>query len=170
MMDDDELMEIWANAPVEKEQFQVISIYASWFTKKYYLQSTVNEDIEVVIENDETVVAEYTPMSVSETSNNGDMSYTRNVTIQAVNDIIASEIANRDMETDEDVVIEGRLFVIYRDGSISSMKGIPTTTKVSSSSRDELNTVLSSSSKSVTSQSTGEVVNTNRVPMLKGFL
>lgn len=171
MLTDDEIKEIYANAPIEKQMFQVISMHASWFSKKYYLQNMDTEDIEVLLEDGVTLVtAEYAPMSVSETGNNSDMDYSRNVTLQSLNDQIASEMENRDYESDEKVAVEARNYIIYRDGSISEMKGAVSKTLLSSVTRDEVGTTFATNTKSVTSQGTGEVVTVSRVPMIKGFI
>ncbi len=168
---DDELKEIYSNAPIEKQTFQVVSLHASWFSQKYYLQNMDTEGVDVTLEDGVTVVtASYAPMSISESGNNGDMSYTRTINIQALNDSIAEESSNRDYDSDEEITVETRNYVVYRDGTISSIKGSPLITKVSSSSRNEKGTTVSSRLKSVTSQSTGEVVSTERVPMTRGWL
>lgn len=170
MYTDEELMDIYINAPVEKSPLEVISLYASWFSKKYYLQNVITDDIEVVLETGETVVAEYSPMKISSTGNNSDMEYNKTVTFAAVNDIIAEELSRRDYNTTERPVLESRMYIMYRDGSVSSLRSPVHTTKVNGVSRNTDGSVFNTSRKPVTLQQTGELVTTERVPMIKGFL
>ena len=167
---DSELREIYANAPVVKDTFEVISITASWFSKDYYLQHNFTEGIEVELETTEVVLAEYAPMEIGRASSNADMVYERNIVVQQVNDVIADEIALRDPESDELPIIESRGYVMYRDGTVSQLKTPVTRTEVSKTTRNEIGVSIASSTKPVNAQATGETVTTTRVPMLRGFL
>ena len=167
---DSELREIYANAPVVKDTFEVITLTASWFSKDYHLQHAFTEGIEVTLETSEVVVAEYAPMEIGQASSNADMVYERNIVIQQVNDIIASEIALRDPESSELPIIESRGYVMYRDGTVSQLKTPVTRTEVSKTTRNEAGVSIASSTKPVNAQATGETVTTTRVPMTKAFL
>lgn len=170
-MTDDELKFIYTNAPVGKATFEVISIYASWFSRKYYLQNAFTYDVEVLLEDDVTeVIAEYVPMNITQSGSDSDMSNERTFNIQAVNDQIAEEMDNRDYESDEGIQIESRKYVLYRDGSISTMKDTVVKTVISNVTRNIQGVNVSSSSKPVTSQRTGEIATINRVPMIEGFV
>lgn len=167
---DSELREIYANAPVVKDTFEVITIKASWFSKDYHLQHAFTENIDVELETSEIVTAEYAPMELGQASSNADMSYERNIVIQQVNDVIAGEIALRNPGSNELPIIESRGYVMYRDGTVSQLKTPVITTEVTKTTRDNLSVSIASNTKPVNSQATGEVVTTTRVPMLKGFL
>ena len=94
MITDNELKEIFSNAPVEKDMFEVVELTASWFSQSYYVQNTFTDGIDVPLEDGVTIVnAEYAPMQIGQAGNNTDMVYSRSVTLQYVNDIIAAEIA-----------------------------------------------------------------------------
>ena len=95
-MTDEEIREIYASAPVSKTVIEVVELSAPWFSKTYYLQRQMTDSIEVTLETGETVVAEYVPMSIDQSSSNADLNYERNIVIQQVNDIIASEQTNYD--------------------------------------------------------------------------
>ena len=171
MITDDELREIYTNAPVVKDTFEVISISAPWFTKTYYLQNTFTDGVDVTLEDGITVVtAEYVPMRIGQASSNADMSYTREFTIQQVNDVIAAEISARDPSLRQKVRVESRGYVMHRDGTVSSLKTPVVGTEVVKSSRDHIGTTISTAVKPVNNTTTGEVATTTRVPMLKGFL
>ena len=88
-MTDEEIREIYASAPVSKEVIEVFELSASWFTKTYYLQRQITDEIEVPLETGEVVIATYAPMSADQSSSNADLNYERNIVIQQVNDIIA---------------------------------------------------------------------------------
>lgn len=167
-MTDAEIEEIYANAPVAKQTFEVITIKASWF--EYHLQNTFTEDVEIELETGEVVTAQYAPMEIGQASSNADMVYERTLAIQQVNDIIANEIANRDPESDELPVIESRGYVVYRDGSISQLKTQVISTDVSRTTRNNKGVNVTSTTTPVNEQATGERATTTRVPMLKGFL
>ena len=168
-MDDTELEEIFANAPVAKSTFEVITVKASWFDS-YHLQNVFTEGIDVVLETGETVTAEYAPMEIGQANSNADMVYERTIVIQQVNDIIASEISNRDPESDELPYIESRGYIAYRDGSVSQIKTPVISTEISRTSRNSKGVNISSSTTPVNEQATGERATTTRAPMLKGFL
>lgn len=167
---DTELMEIYSNAPVIKDTFQVYCIYASWFSEKVYFQNRFVDGVDVTLEDDTEVTAIFLPVSATESGNNGDMSYSRSLVIQAVNDRIAHEISLRDYDSDEYITVETRLYVMYRNGLSVQMKNDVITTKVSETTRNEKGTSVSSTSTPVTLQSTGERVSVSKVPMIKGWL
>lgn len=171
MITDDELREIYANAPVEKDTFEVIGLSAPWFTQSYYLQNVFVDGIDVPLEDGVTIVtAEYAPMRIGQASSNADMSYSREFTIQQVNDIIASEIAGRDPLLRQKVSVSSRGYVMYRDGTVSAQKTPTISTEVVKTSRNNIGTAISTATKPVNNTTTGEVATVTRVPMLKGFL
>lgn len=168
---DDDLREIYANAPVTKDTFEVISISAPWFESTYYLQNMITDTIEVLLEDGETYVeAVYAPMSIGQASSNDDMSYTRDITIEQVNDVIATEIANRDPSLRQKITIESRGYVMYRDGTVSSLKTPVVSTEVVKVTRNASGATITTSAKPVNRTTTGEIATTKRVPMLLGFL
>lgn len=173
-MTSDELREIFASAPVSKTDFEVVAISAPWFSQKYYLQNVVTEDIEVVLETNETVTVNYAPMALGQTSSNADLNYERNITIQYVNDIIADEQArfDPDIHDPNDATIEARGYIYYRNGDVSSIQTSVTKTNIREINRDSTNgaTNLMVSSKPANETATGEVATLNRAPMLRGFM
>lgn len=170
MITDDELKEIYSNAPITKDTFEVITLTADWFSQDYHLQNTFTEGVDVILEDDTEVFAEYAPMEIGQASSNASLEYSRTIIIQQVNDIIAAEIANRDPESDSKVYVQSRGYVMYRDGSISQLKTPVITTEVNKTTRNEVGTSISTSTKPVNNTSTGEIATVTRVPMLKGFL
>lgn len=169
MYTDDELREIFTSAPVEKDVFEVISLTAPFFTRVYHLQHTFTEGIEVELETGEVIVAEYAPMDIGQASSEGNMNWNRTIIIEQVNDIIASELANRDPELDQKVIVEFRGYVMYRDGSVSALKTPVIRNQVIEVDRDEVGSSISTSAKPISKTQTGEVATTTRVPMLRGF-
>lgn len=169
MISDNELREIYANAPVVKDTFEVITLRSSWF--EFHLQNTfAGETITVDFEDGRTVEAVYAPMRVEQASNNADMNYTRRVVIQAINDMIAEQITNRPTGSNEKPVIEGRVYVMYRDGTISQMKGPVIKTEVLRVTRDSQGANIDTATKPVNNIATGEIATISRIPMLRGVL
>ena len=171
MITDNELKEIFSNAPVEKDMFEVVELTASWFSQSYYVQNTFIDGIDVPLEDGVTIVtAEYAPMQIGQAGNNTDMVYSRSVTLQYVNDIIAAEMTNRDPENPEKPKLKFRGYVMYRDGTVSSLKTPVITTELIQTNRDGVGTTMDTSVKPVNNTATGEVATVTRVPMLRGFL
>lgn len=170
MIDDDDLAEIYSSAPVEKDSFEVVKLNAPWFSKIYYLQYSFVEGITITLENDENVFAEYCPMSISGSNNNGDMTYVRKLNIQYVNDLIASELQNRDYNNEEKISVEMRGYVSYRDGTVSQVKTVVTNLKADNIIRSSVGASITVSSKPVNNLSTGERVSLDKNPMLRGFI
>ncbi len=168
MIDDDELRAIYANAPLPKTAFVVISFEASWFDQTFYLQNVSTDDIDVVLESGETITAQYAPMTYTEAGNNDDMSYSRSVLVQQCNDLIAAQMDNRDRDDDNYVTVKFRTYVMYRDGTIGDIKLPVVSTQVISMSRNYQGAKIDTSTKPITKTSTGEKQTTTRIPMLKG--
>lgn len=171
-MTDEEIREIYASAPVSKTVIEVVELSAPWFSKTYYLQRQMTDSIEVTLETGETVVAEYAPMSIDQSSSNADLNYERNVVIQQVNDIIASEQSkyDPDLYADQSPMFVSRGYILYRDGSVSQIKQPPIQLPIRKMRRDERGALFSVTTKPANQWATGEVATTTRVPMLKGFL
>jgi hypothetical protein len=170
-MNPDEIKKIFASAPVDRTTLEIFSFTASWFSKVYYLQNQITDDIDVTLETAAVVTAAYAPMAVEQTSSNADLSYERNITIQMVNDIIASENDNYDPAThgSEQPVFQSRGYLIYRDGTVSDIKMGPITLSIPSMTTTNEGTVLKVTTKPVNDSPTGEVATITRVPMLRGF-
>lgn len=169
MITDSELREIYANAPVIKDTFEVITLRSSWF--EFHLQNTfAGETITVTFEDGRVIEAVYAPMRVEQANSNADMNYTRRVVIQAINDLIAEQIANRPDGSDEKPVIEGRVYVMYRDGTISQVKGPVVKTEVLRVTRDSQGANIDTATKPINDIATGEIATISRVPMLRGVL
>lgn len=173
-MTSDELREIYASAPVLSTDFELISISAPWFSKTYHLQNIVTETLEVTLETDEVVEAEYAPMGIGQNSSNADLNYERTIVIQQVNDIIAAEqdLFDPDIHNPQDAKIQSRGYIYYRDGTVSSIQTSVTTVTIRDTVRDSKNgaTSIRVSSKPANETATGEVATVTRVPMLRGFL
>jgi len=171
-MTDDEIREITASAPVNKETIEVIELSASWFTQKYYLQRQVTDDIEVTLETGEVVTANYVPMSLDRSSSNADLNYERNIVIQQVNDIIASEQSryDADIHRDELPMFVSRGYVLYRNGTVSQIKQAPIRLPIRKMRRDDKGALFNVTTKPANQSATGEVCTVTRVPMVKGFL
>lgn len=171
MMTDEEIRSIYASAPVEKEILEVISIHASWFSKTYYLQRQVTDDITITLETGETVVANYVPMSIDQASSNDDLTYERNIVFEMVNDIIANENDSYDPEIHgkELPVFTSRGYILYRNGDISQIKGAPITLPLRRMRRDTVGTIANVSTKPGNEAATGEIATITRVPFYRGF-
>ena len=172
MMTDEEIREIYASAPVSKTVIEVVELSAPWFNKTYYLQRQMTESIEVTLETGELVVAEYVPMSIDQSSSNADLNYERNIVIQQVNDIIASEQSryDSDIHGDELPMFTSRGYVLYRNGDISQIKQPPIRLPVRKMRRDDKGTLFNVTTKPANQSATGEMCTVTRVPMVKGFL
>lgn len=171
-MTDEEIREIYASAPTDKTTLEVIELSASWFSKSYYLQRQFAEDIEVTLETNEIVVANYAPMSIDQASSNQDLNYERNIVIQMANDIIATEQDNYDPDVhgDELPKFTSRGYILYRDGTISQIKQPPIVLPIRKMRRDATGSIINVTTKPANQSATGEVATVTRVPMLKGFL
>lgn len=171
MIDSEEIRAIYASAPVERCVLEVISIHASWFSKTYYLQRQVTEDISVTLETGEVVVVNYVPMSLGQASNNDDLTYERNVVFEMVNDLIASENDNYDPEIhgEELPLFTSRGYILYRNGDVSPIKGSPVKLPLRRMKRDTTGTVINVSTKPGNKAATGEIATITRVPFLRGF-
>jgi hypothetical protein len=171
-MTPDDIKKIYANAPVAEETLEVISFNASWFSQKYYLQHQLGEDIDVTLETAAVVSASYVPMNISQASDNADLSHERNVTIEMVNDIIASENDNYDPEVhgDEMPEFQSRGYIIYRDGTVSGIKYGPVTLPIRSMVSTNQGSAFTVTAKPTNEYPTGEIATISRVPMLRGFI
>lgn len=170
MITDSELREIYSNAPVIKDTFEVITLKAPWFSQDYHIQHQFTYDVEVPLETGETVVAQFAPARFNQSSSNADLQYTRSIVIEQINDIIATEITNRTDRNSGKITVESRGYVMYRDGTISGLKTAVISTEVQSVTRNETGAVINTSTKPINNVATGEVATVARVPMLKGFL
>lgn len=171
-MTDEEIRQIYASAPVAKETIEVIELSASWFTKTYYLQRQMTDDVEVTLETGEVVIASYAPMSLDQSSSNADLNYERNIVIQQVNDIIATEQSRYDPDVhgDELPIFVSRGYILYRNGDISQIKQQPIRLPIRKMRRDEQGTLFNVTTKPANQSATGEVCTVTRVAMVKGFL
>ena len=170
-MTPDEIKEIYASAPVDKAQLEVISFSAPWFSKTYYLQRQYTEDIQVTIETGEIVDVLYAPMSIDQASSNADLNYERNINMQMVNDLIASESDryNAVINEGETPIFQSRGFIAYRDGTISGIKYGPISLPVKTIKTNNQGAVINVTTKPSNDYATGEVATVTRVPMLRGF-
>lgn len=173
-MNSEELKAIYANAPVSSTPFEVISLHAPWFSQTYYLQNVTTDEIQVTLETDEVVNVIYAPMGLGQSSSNGDLNYERNIIIQMVNDIIASEQDNFDPEIHNplDQYVQSRGYIYYRTGDISSIQTTPVISYIRDITTDSetCSANIRLSSKPSNESATGEVATITRVPMLKGFI
>lgn len=171
-MTDDEIRAIYASAPVSRTTLEVIALSASWFSKTYYLQRQFTEDIKVTLETGQVVTVEYAPMSIDQSSSNADLTYERNLMIQMVNDIIATETDNYNPEIhgNELPQFTSRGYIYYRNGDISAIKGAPVVLPIRKMRRDSLGTLLNVTTKPSNESPTGEMTTITRVPMLRGFI
>ncbi len=173
-MNSDEIKAIYANAPVDSTDFELITIIAPWFSQKYHLQNVDTDDIDITLETDEVVTANYVPMSIGKSSSNADLNNERSIVIQEFNDIIASEQSNFDPDVHDkrDAKIEHRGYIYYRNGDVSSIQTPVTSVTIRELTRDSknANTMIRAASKPANNSATGERATVNRVPMLRGFL
>lgn len=171
-MTPDEIKKIYASAPVDQTELEVISFSASWFSKTYYLQRQFTEDIQVTLENSIVVDVMYAPMNIDQASSNADLNYERNITIQMVNDLIASENDNYDplIHGSEMPVFQSRGYIAFRDGTISDIKYGPISLPVRKMKTNNQGSIISVTTKPGNDYSTGEIATVTRVPMLKGFV
>ncbi len=171
-MTPDEIKSIYASAPVGKTELEVISFYAPWFSKTYYLQRQFTEDIQVKLETDVVVDVLYAPMNIDQASSNADLNYERNISIQMVNDLIAAENDNYDPEVNgnQTPIFQSRGFVAYRDGTISDIKYGPITLPVKTIKTNNQGAVINVTTKPGNDYATGETATVTRVPMLRGFV
>lgn len=168
---DSELREIYSNAPVEKDTFEVLALKADWFTQDYYIQHTFTEGVEVPLEDGVTyVIADYAPADIGQASSNADLTYERTIVIQQINDLISSEAVRFNPDTDGLPVLESRGYVMYRDGTVSQLKTPVIKLDITKLTRNEMGASIAASSKPVNVQATGELATIERVPMYRGFL
>ena len=171
-MTPDEIKKIYASAPVDQTELEIISFSAPWFSKTYYLQRQFTEDIEVVLETSEVVEVLYAPMSIDQASSNADLNYERNVNLQNVNDIIASENDKYDpvINDGQQPIFQSRGYIAYRDGTISGIKYGPITLPVKAMKTNSQGSVINVTTKPGNDYATGETATVTRVPMLRGFV
>lgn len=170
-MTPDEIKKIYASAPVDRTTLEVISFSAPWFSQTYYLQRQFTEDIQVTLETAQVVDVLYAPMNIEQASSNADLSYERNVTMQQVNDIIASENDNYDPEVHGDTTptFQSRGYIAYRDGTISGIQYGPISLPVAGMKTNNQGVVVTVTTKPSNDYATGELATVTRVPMLRGF-
>ena len=171
-MTPDDIKKIYASAPVDQTELEVISFSAPWFSKTYYLQRQFTEDIQVTLETGITVDVMYAPMNIDQASSNADLNYERNVSIQMVNDLIAAENDNYDPEMNgsQTPTFQSRGFIAYRDGTISGIKYGPITLPVKTIKTNNQGAIINVTTKPGNDYATGEVATVTRVPMLRGFV
>lgn len=171
MYSDEDLKKIFASAPVDESYIEIVALKADWFTQSYYLQNQIatEEGVDVVLETGETVNAMYAPMSLGQSSSNDDLNDERTISIQRVNDIIASEAERFDPDTDDLPVLESRIYIIYRDGTTSSLKSPVVSLPVTQIAMDTKGATLTASTKPVNDVATGFIYSNKRFPMQKGI-
>tara|TARA_R110002020_G_scaffold67718_4_gene177635 strand:- start:6214 stop:6729 length:516 start_codon:yes stop_codon:yes gene_type:complete len=167
---DIELKNIFTTAPKDKEILEVVSIKAAWFSQDYHLQGQVPDGIEVTLDTAEAVTAFYAPLELSQASSNADLSQTRSIVLQQINDIIASEVDNYNPLTDSKPYIESRAFVIYEDETISAQKQTTITMDLNEIGFDEQGAQIGASSKLVDESATGELATVERNPLFRGLI
>lgn len=167
-MTSDELKEIYASAPVSKTMFELISLYAPWYSQAYHLQNVSLDPINVTLETGATISALYCPMAAGQANSNADLNHERTVKLQYVNDIIATERSYFDPSLHDwfEQTITSRGYIYYRDGTISNIQTTPINLPV----RDIISTWNTSeiriSTQPVNRSKTGEIFTTSRIPML----
>lgn len=82
----------------------------------------MTDDIEVTLETGQTVVATYANTSLDQSSSNADLNYERNIVIQQVNDIIASEQSRYDPDIHGDELPCLLLVGISSIGMVTSVR------------------------------------------------
>lgn len=171
-MTDDELKAIYASAPVTATPFEVISAEAPWFSKTYYLQNVLTEELSVTLETGQVVSVDYAPMALEQASSNADLNYERRILIQMVNDVIADEMSKYDPDLHEwtDFKMKSRGYIYYRTGDVSGIKTPVVVLPVRGITMTYNGVSAKVSSKPVNESATGEVATVNRVPMMKGFV
>lgn len=171
-MTDEELIDIYANAPIEKDRFELLKLEATWFSQTYYLQGTYSEEIEVEIDGVLQTV-KYAPLRTGGESSSDELEYEVNTVIQSVNDLIAKESDNFDPSlrgNDRLPKMTVYEFISYRNGDIKQSSNPSVSVRLNDMNRDENATNLVASTVPTNQQATGEVVTINRNPMLKAFL
>lgn len=170
-MIESELREIYANAPVEKSTLEVLSMSAPWFSKTHYFQNQVVEGVTVTLEDGVTEVeVPWVPLQNTRSSNEGDLNYSQDLVLQQVNDIIASEYDNWTPGLSKPI-FQIRLYVIYRDGSVSSIKEGPINAYVQDVNfSDEDSAAITITTTPTNRTATGERATLARIPMQAGFL
>ena len=169
MITDDELKTIFASAPVSKTMVEVISLTASWFSQEYHLQNQIGDVITVTFENGQVVDAYPAPMNITDASSNEDLTYQKTLSIENVNDLIATELERFDPSIHEPPMMTSRMFIYYRDGTITGIKGSPIRLKVGKMDLNELGVQLSATAKETNTSATGERMTNARFPMQRGF-
>lgn len=171
-MTDEELIDIYANAPIEKDRFEILKLEALWFSETYFLQNVYSEDIETLVDG-VTQTIRYAPFRTGGESSSEELEYQVNTVLQNINDLIAkeSENFNPDLRGDDRLPkITVYEFISYRDGTFKQSTNPSVTVRLNDMNRDEEGTNLLASTTPTNSQTTGEVVTVNRNPMLKAFL
>lgn len=171
-MTPNDIREIYASAPTDQTELEVISFTAPWFSKVYHLQRQSTESIDVQMEDGNTVNVEYAPMSIEQASSNADLNYERNISIQMVNDLIAAENDkyNPEINNGQTPTFQSRGFILYRDGTVSSLRYGPITLPVKTIKTNEKGAVINVTTTPGNDYATGEVATVTKVPMLKGFV
>jgi len=169
MYSDQDLREIFAVAPVESGYIEVITLKADWMSKSFYLQNKVTDGVDVVLETGETVTAEYAPMSLGQSSSNDDLNNERTIIFQQVNDLIATEVDKFDPDNDDMPYIQSRVYIYYRDGTVSSLKSPVVTLPVTEVSFNLGAASLTASTSPVNDTATGILYSNKRFPMQKGI-
>lgn len=168
MVTDADLRRIFSSAPVNRDVIEVISLSAPWFTQTYYMQNQIVDDVEITLETGQVVTARYVPMSRGQASSNADLTYERNIVIQYCNDIIASEIA-RFTQGAEKPILTSRGYVLYRDGTVSTIKTPAISVIVRNLEINEQGASITASTKPANVSGTGERNTITRIPMQRGF-
>lgn len=170
MITDDELKKILASAPDDKTWVELIELSAPWFSKTYYCQGQVEEDLmQFKLETGQIVTAEFVPMTLSQSDSNMDLNNERTVSIHFVNDIIGSEMDRWDPSKDEFPTIKSRLYIRYEDNTTSDLKSAVTKLRVKDLTTVGTGARISASTKLVNTTSTGLTYNNSTFPMLKGY-
>lgn len=165
----DDLKEVIASFVTSKAEVEVVRISHSSITT-LYLTSQLADNTEIYDENDQVQTVQAVPMSLTDESSGSLLLNERTLTIQGINDLIASEEDKIPLDSDERVVIDVMTYVANIDGTLSKIALGPIRYYLQKSaySQKNNNASLTASTSPTNISETGETATKSKFPTLAG--
>ncbi|AZU97856.1 hypothetical protein [Vibrio phage LP.2] len=166
----DELKVIIASFVTNQAEVEIVRISHSQITT-LYLTSQLEDGATLIDENGQTQTVTYVPMKLTDESSGELLLNERTLTIQGINDLIASEEDKIPEDSDEKVKTDVLSYIADYDGNLSTISQGPYRyfLRRTSYSQKSNNAALSISTTPTNQDTTGDTFDKSNYPTLAGF-
>lgn len=165
----DQLLEVIASFTTAEGEVEVVRI-SHTSIDTLYLTSQLANNTEIYDENDEVQTVQAVPMTLTDESSGTLLLNERTLTIQGINDLIASEEDKIPLDDEEKVKIDVMTYVANIDGTLSkiALSPIKYFMQKSAHSQKNNNASLTISTSPTNISETGETATKSKFPTLEG--